>query len=176
MNKSPAILSVVAACALFATFALNVYIALYDSTLAQENVVHYELNIVIAAITFAAALALLVERRSLPGRIAAGIIWPILYLGSLAFDVQTELCFGTGIHCWPSVADSYKYLILNEAVEGWVLSPYTMRTMIGLLIAAVFLSAVSVSFSLAASRSSKAEEERPTTLERTRDGTQGKGV
>ncbi|MDH2902307.1 MAG: hypothetical protein PXY39_15195, partial [archaeon] len=87
------------------------------------------------------------------------------YLLSLEFDVQTELCFGTQVHCWPSVSDAYKYLILNERVEGWVLSPYTMRINIALLITAIVFTAMSLTISILSNRRAKRGGETMTRIQ-----------
>jgi hypothetical protein len=138
----------IAGFALFGAFLASLYIALYDTTLAQEDPLHHDATWALAFISLAASAVLVVRPKSLPGKIIGGIAWPALYLFSLAFDVETDLCYGTNVHCWPSVSDSYKYLILNERLEGWVLSTYTSRILIALLATSMVLSAVSIAMSL----------------------------
>lgn len=142
--KTAHAISVVCGLCLVATFVINVYIGLYDTTLAEENILHRDLNSIIGIITLAAGIVLIIRSKSTLVNLISGVIWPIFYLGSLAFDVETELCFGTHVNCWPSITDSYDYLILNQSVEGWVLSPYTMRVVIALLILAIILTIISV--------------------------------
>jgi flagellar basal body-associated protein FliL len=140
------ILSVVAGVLLAGTFAISVYIGLFDTTLAQANSLHEGLNWVIGALSLLAGVTLLLKSISSPSnvrwRLVAGVVWPATYLVSLFFDVETKLCFGTGVQCWPSIADSYDYLILNQSVEGWVLFPYTIRILI-VLLALVMISTLS---------------------------------
>lgn len=145
MIKISKLTAIIAAFALLGTFLISLYIALYDTTLAQEDPLHHEITWVLGIISLAASAILVVRPKSFLARIVGGIAWPALYLFSLAFDVETDLCYGNNnVHCWPSVSDSYKYLILNERVEGWVLSPYTSRALISLLIIAIILSTVSI--------------------------------
>jgi hypothetical protein len=140
--------SFAAGASMFGAFAITAYIGLYDTTLAQEDPLHHELTWGLGIITLIAGIILILKPRSLVWRVITGVVWPSLYLLSLGFDVQTKLCFGTNVHCWPSVPDSYDYLILNERVEGWVLSPYTSRTLIGFLLVTIFLVAASIFISM----------------------------
>ena len=138
--KTATAFSIIGGLALVGSFVNSIYVGLFDTTLAQEDPLHHDINWVIGIISLVAGIALLARPKSIPARIIGGVVWPVLYLVSLAVDVQTELCFGTNVHCWPSVSDSYKYLILNQSVEGWVLSPYTMRILIALLVISIVLT------------------------------------
>jgi hypothetical protein len=150
--KTSAVSSMLAGLALAGSFAISIYIGLYDTTLAQEDPFHHDINWALGIITLIAGIILIGRTKSTLLKMFSGIVWPVLYLLSLEFDVQTELCFGTQVHCWPSVSDAYKYLILNERVEGWVLSPYTMRINIALLVIAIVFTAMSLTISILSSR------------------------
>jgi hypothetical protein len=128
-------------------FGINVYIGLYDTNLAQISPVHQQLNWVIAAADLIAALFLLVKPRSLIFKTLGGIIWPVLYIGSLFIDVETRLCLGAAAStCLPTVSDAYQYLILGSQAQEWVLWPYTIRLGIALAVLSLVLSLVSLYF------------------------------
>jgi hypothetical protein len=144
MPKISKVAAIIVGIALIGAFLISLYIALYDTTLAKEDPLHHEVAWILAIISLVAGAILIAKPKSYVGRILGGIAWPAMYLFSLAFDVQTELCYGTNLNCWPSVSDSYKYLILNDRFEGWVLSPYTTRVLIAFLVIAIVLSTVSI--------------------------------
>jgi hypothetical protein len=126
-------------------FAINLYIALYDTNLSQLSPLHSELNWIIAIVDFVAAVFLLAKPASLLWKSFAGIVWPIVYIGSLVLDVETRLCLGSSAStCAPTVSDAYNYLILGSSLEDWVLWPYTMRLAIGLVVIAIILSVISL--------------------------------
>jgi len=93
-------------------------------------------------VTIIAALLLIVNPLSSIWVALAGIAWPIVYVGSLAFDVYTRMCAGGG-YCWPTRTAAFQYLILNNPNApggGWILWNYTIPTAIGLLFIAWVLS------------------------------------
>jgi hypothetical protein len=144
-TTSRAILSRGAGVSMLVVFGFNVYIALYDKTLSQLNSLHYSLNWLIVVIDLVAAIALVVRPHSLTWVSLGGIVWPLVYIIFLFVDVETLLCLGTYVSCWPSVGDAYDYLILGSRVEGWVLWPYTIRVVIILLIVVAVLAGASLS-------------------------------
>jgi FtsH-binding integral membrane protein len=128
-------------------FAINVYIGLYDTNLSQISPQHEMVNWVIAAADLIAALFLLVKPRNMALKILGGIVWPVLYIGTLAIDVETRLCLGAPSNtCLASVSDAYQYLILGSAGQEWVLWPYTIRLGITLAVITFVLSVVSLYF------------------------------
>ncbi|MHB8568044.1 MAG: hypothetical protein ACYC7D_11715 [Nitrososphaerales archaeon] len=136
---------------LLGVFAINVYLGLFDTILKQQLTgsttgipLHWYLNWIIAAVTLIAAFLLLTNPLNSLWVSIAGIIWPIVYVGSLGFDVYTKLCAGGG-YCWPSRTAAFQYLILNNANPNasggpWLLWSYTIPTAIGLLFIAWVLS------------------------------------
>ena len=128
-------------------FGINVYIGLYDTNLTQISPVHTELNWVIAVADLIAALFLLAKPRSLVFKTLGGIVWPVVYVGSLFLDVETRMCLGAAQStCFSSVSDAYQYLILGSAGQEWVLWPYTIRLAIALAVIVLVLSVVSLYF------------------------------
>ena len=127
-------------------FVTNVYIGLYDSNLSSYNPVHYDLNWIIAAVDIVAALLLFLKSKNLNLVVLSGIVWPLVYLAALGGDVATSLCLGTPANpnCWPTAYDAFKYLILGDKSEGWVLWQYTIPTAILFLIIVIVLSLVTV--------------------------------
>jgi len=126
-------------------FGINVYIGLYDTSLAQLSPLHWELNWLIAVVDLVAAVVLLVQLRNTILNSFAGIVWPVVYVANLLLDVETRLCLGTPVStCSPTVSDAYQYLILGSASEEWVLWPYTIRLAIALVILTLIL--VSIAF------------------------------
>lgn len=76
-----------------------------------------------------------------------GIVWPVLYIGTLLIDVETKMCLGAAAKtCLPSVSDAYQYLILGSASQDWVLWPYTIRLGIALAVIVFVLSILSLYF------------------------------
>lgn len=146
------LLSRAAGIIMLGVFAINVYIGLFDTTLFKLNQLHYYLNWGIAIVDLAAALILIVFYRSRILVLLAGVGWPAIYILSLALDVETTLCAGTNLNCWPSVSDAYRYLILGSKAEGWVLWPYTISTAIAVLVIIAVLSSVSFAFLARASK------------------------
>ncbi|MCL5066902.1 MAG: hypothetical protein M1368_00935, partial [Thaumarchaeota archaeon] len=123
-------------------FAINVYIGLYDKTLAQYSPTHLYANWVIAIVDLAAATVLLSnlgrnERWVFP----SGIGWPVAYIISLVVDIMLDL---GAPNLWPDPASAYKYLILADPNQGWVLWKYTIPAAILLLILVVVLSSISL--------------------------------
>ncbi len=128
-------------------FGINVYIGLYDTNLTQISPTHAELNWVIAAADLIAALFLLAKPRNLIFKSLGGIVWPVVYVGSLFLDVETKMCLGAPANtCLPSVSDAYQYLILGSAGQEWVLWPYTIRLAIAFAVIVLVLSIVSLYF------------------------------
>jgi FtsH-binding integral membrane protein len=128
-------------------FGINVYIGLYDTNLAQISPTHQQLNWVIAAADLIAALFLLAKPRNLILKSLGGIVWPVIYIGSLFLDVETRLCLGAAANtCFPTVSDAYQYLILGSKSETWVLWPYTIRLGIALAVIVFVLAIASLSF------------------------------
>jgi hypothetical protein len=131
-------------------FLINVYLGLYDTNLATFNPVHHDLNWIIAFVTLVAAALLFAMPKSLPLVALSGIVWPVVYVISLAVDVWTKLCLGgSTANCWPSHTSAFDYLILNYANipnasgYGWKLAP-VMPVAIALLFVVFVLSIVSV--------------------------------
>ncbi len=125
---------------LMGVFFVNVYLGLYDTNLSQFQVLHYYLNFAIAAVTLVASLILFARPKNTLWLSLAGIVWPVLYVASLAVNVESRLCLGTGTNCFATVNDSYQYLILNSPSAGWKLFPFTIPLAITLLVATVGLS------------------------------------
>lgn len=126
-------------------FAINVYIGLYDKNLSQVSL-HWYLNWVVAVLTIIAAILLLSRPLNAPIVALAGIVWPIVYVASLAVDVYTRMCLGTSF-CWPSRTAAFQYLILNNPNApggGWKLFPYTIPMALGLLLVTFILSIIAV--------------------------------
>ena len=71
-------------------FAANVYIGLYDKVL-QEVKVHWYLDWVIAALSLVAAGLLLAKPLTRWTVVLGGVVWPVVYVASLGFDVYTKL-------------------------------------------------------------------------------------
>jgi hypothetical protein len=134
----------IAGALMLGVFIINVYIGIDDSNLSQLNSVHYLVNWVIAAADLVAAILLFVKPRSLALKSLGGIVWPLAYIATLFIDVETKLCLGTNTHCFPTTSDAYRYLILGSAAESWELWPYTIRLAIGLQIAILVLTVVSI--------------------------------
>lgn len=134
----------VAGILLIFVFLINVYLGLYDTNLKTLNIVHWDLNWLIAVASLVGAILLLVRPLSRPLVILAGVIWPIVYVLSLGTDVYTKLCAGApASSCWPSHTAAFDYLILNEssiqgaAGYGWLLAPVMPIAII--LLALVFI-------------------------------------
>ena len=125
-------------------FIINVYIGLFDKTLAQYNPTHLYANWTIAVVDLAAAVILLSRlSHNIRWTILSGIAWPLVYILSLAVDIETDL---GKPNLWPTPVASYQYLILGDPAQGWVLWKYTIPTAIFLLIIIAALSAISVSY------------------------------
>ena len=139
-----ALTSRTSAIVLSVVFGLNIYIGLYDTTLNRLSPLHYSLNWLLAAMTLLSALILLIRPLNVVLSTLGGIVWPSAYVTSIFVDVETKMCLGTHVGCWPSMADAYDYLILGSRLEGWVLWPYTMRMIIGLLVMAAILAMASL--------------------------------
>ncbi|MCL5068346.1 MAG: hypothetical protein M1368_08355, partial [Thaumarchaeota archaeon] len=90
-------------------------------------------------------------------RSLCGIAWPLVYIISLFLDVETLLCLGTNLACWPSVTDAYDYLILGSKVEGWVLWPYTIRVAISILVIVIILTTLALVMSRKATKTRASE-------------------
>jgi hypothetical protein len=126
-------------------FLVNDYLGAYDTNLSQFNTIHWDLNWVIAVVTLAAGLLLIAKPGSVKWVVLAGLLWPIVYLLSLGFDVATRLCsFASSNSCWPDQGSAFQYLILNNANLpgglGWQLLP-VMPVAIVLLVVVIVISA-----------------------------------
>jgi hypothetical protein len=124
-------------------FLINVYIGLFDTTLQQYNVAHLYLNWLMAVVDLIAAALLLAKplERFLVG--LSGVVWPIVYIASIAVDIETRLCLGSSC-LLSNTAAAYDYLILGYSSLGWVLWPYTMITAISLLSAILVISVAGI--------------------------------
>ncbi len=124
-------------------FAASVYIGLYDKIL-QSVKVHWYLDWVIAAASLVAAGLLLAKPLTLWTVVLGGIVWPIVYVASLGFDVYTKLCAGVSQkYCLSSRTAAFQYLILNNPKapgQGWTLFHYTVPLALGLIFIAWILS------------------------------------
>ena len=136
---------------LLGVFAVNLYLGLYDTNLSQYNSLHYDLNWLIAAASLVAGIVLILRPRWKLWIALGGVAWPVLYVISLAVDVETKLCSGApSTSCWPSHTAAFDYLILNEANIphasgfGWKLAP-VIPVAIGLLAVVFIISAISLS-------------------------------
>ena len=133
--------------AMLGVFAINVYVGVYDTNLAQLSPTHEQLNWVIAAADLVAAFVLFMKPKSTIWRALGGIVWPLAYVGSLFLDVETRLCLGaSATSCFPSTANAYNYLILGSSGEEWVLWPYTIRLAITLAVLTLILTGLSLYF------------------------------
>ncbi len=128
-------------------FVTNAYIGLDDHVLSDSNLAHYYFNWIIAAVDLIAAIFLFAKPQSVEWTALSGIVWPVVYLLSLAADVATSMCFGTPTNasCLPTPSDAFRYLVLGDPLEGWALWRFTMPTAILLLILVVILSTLSIS-------------------------------
>ena len=128
-------------------FAISVYIGAYDKNL-QSVTVHWYLDWVIAAASLIAAGLLIAKPSGLWTVTLGGVIWPIVYVGGLGFDVLTKMCAGVSSeYCWPSRNAAFQYLILNNPNAqglGWSLFPYTIPIAIALIFVAWVLSIMSM--------------------------------
>jgi hypothetical protein len=142
------ILTRIGGVAMLGVFGINVYLGLYDTNLQfAVNHLHYEINWVLAAADLLAALFLLAKPRNLILKGLGGIIWPLLYIGSLILDVETRMCLGaSSAACFPSVSAAYHYLILGSQAEEWAVWPYTIRLGIALAVITLVLSLISMYF------------------------------
>jgi hypothetical protein len=129
---------------LIIVFAINVYLGLFDTNLRTLNMLHYDLNWLIAVASLVGALFLLLKPRSMALVTLAGVIWPIVYVLSLAVDVETNMCLGgPGSNCWPTHTAAFDYLVLNysnipnASGFGWMLAPVMPIAI--LLLAIVFI-------------------------------------
>ncbi|MFI5421923.1 MAG: hypothetical protein ACHQ1H_13220 [Nitrososphaerales archaeon] len=134
----------VAGVLLIFVFLINVYLGLYDTNLKTLNMVHWDLNWVIAVASLVGALFLILKPMMRLLVILAGVIWPVVYVLSLGVDVYTKLCSGApASSCWPSHTAAFDYLILNyssiqgAAGYGWMLAPVMPIAI--LLLAIVFI-------------------------------------
>ncbi len=129
-------------------FGINLYLGLYDTNLQfAVNHLHYEINWVLAAADLIAALFLLAAPRKLILKGLGGILWPVLYIGSLFLDVETRMCLGApSAACFPSVSAAYQYLILGSSAQEWAVWPYTIRLGISLAVITLVLSILSLYF------------------------------
>ncbi|MGI0078739.1 MAG: hypothetical protein ACRECH_03870 [Nitrososphaerales archaeon] len=148
LNKN--MLTRIAGVLMLGVFAINVYLGLYDTNLSSLNSLHYYLNWVIAVVSLVAAGLLLSMPRSKMWVALGGILWPIVYVGSLAADVETYLCSGApASSCWPNHTAAFEYLILNYSnIPGakgfeWKLAP-VMPIALALLFIVFVLSIYSV--------------------------------
>jgi hypothetical protein len=133
---------------LLGTFALSVYIGLYDTNLSGSTI-HYYVNWLFAAANLVAAIFLIgfPRNRVLVG--LGGIIWPILYVLSLSVDVFTKMCLGEAANtCQPGRVASFDYLILGYSNipngYGWVLWQGTMPLMLGLMFVTFVISIATI--------------------------------
>ncbi len=130
-------------------FALTVYIGLFDKSLSTYQPLHWDLNWLFAAADLVAAIFLFGFPRKMSLVLLSGVIWPILYVVSLAIDVYTRLCLGGNqTDCWPSRTAAFNYLVLNNPNVangyGWKLWQGSIPTTLGLLAGAFVLSAISM--------------------------------
>jgi hypothetical protein len=155
--RSPAP-SRVSAILMIGVFFINVYIGLFDTTLQQYNVAHLYLNWLMAAVDVIAAGLLFARPLERFLVVLGGIVWPIIYIASIAVDVETRLCLGGGNCLLPNTAAAYDYLILGYSDLGWVLWPYTIITAISLLSGIIVISVAA----LIEERSSSSAKTGPT--------------
>lgn len=154
---------------LLGVFFVNLYLVLYDTNLNAFQPLHYYLNLLISITTLVASLLLFVGPKS-PSLISlAGIVWPLVYLGSLSVNVESRLCLGAGTNCIASVNDAFEYLILNDPSAGWKLFQGTIPIAIVLLVATIGLSLFALTIRdrkmLSVSRTND-KEVQPESLER----------
>ena len=153
---------------LFGVFAVNLYLGLYDTNLRQFNPLHYDLNWLIAVVSLIAGILLLLRPKSKAWIMLGGVIWPLVYVVSLAVDVETKLCGGApSSSCWPSHTAAFDYLVLNYASipnaagYGWKLAP-VMPIAIALLFVVFVLSLISLYLQRGTSTAkSKSQPESP---------------
>lgn len=146
--------------------ALNVYIGLYDKNLSTFQPLHWEINWVLVAAGLVAAIFLIGFPRNMWLVLLGGVVWPILYVLSLAVDVYTRLCLGGNqANCWPSKTDAFNYLILNNpniaGGYGWKLWQGTMPLALTFLAIAFILSVISL-YSLRRAAWRRMPSSRPT--------------
>jgi hypothetical protein len=132
----------VSAIFMIGVFIINIYIGLFDTTLQQFNVAHLYLNWLMAVVDIIAAVLLLAKPLERFLVVLGGVVWPIAYITSIAIDVETRLCLGSGSCLLPNPAAAYDYLILGNSSLGWVLWPYTIFTAISLLTTVLVVSSV----------------------------------
>lgn len=147
MTDTEGVLARIGGISMLGVFGINVYIGLFDSNLAQISPQHQTLNWVIATADLIAALFLLAKPRNMIFKGLGGILWPVVFIGSLFLDVETRLCLGAPSNtCVDTVAHAYQYLILNSASQEWVLWPYTIRLAISLAVLTFVFSIASLNF------------------------------
>ena len=128
-------------------FAASAYIGAYDKVL-QSVPSHWYLDWAISIASLVAAGLLISMPTRLWAVVLGGVVWPIVYVGGLGFDVLTKLCAGASQeYCWPSRNAAFQYLILNNPNaqgQGWTLFPFTIPLAIVLILISLVLSILAV--------------------------------
>ncbi|MHB1909013.1 MAG: hypothetical protein ACYCQJ_09115 [Nitrososphaerales archaeon] len=125
-------------------FLLNLYVALSDKNLNPSVTPHYYLNWMIT-ITDIVAFVLLFLKPTKDNLVAlSGVVWPLVYIGSLGIDIESRLCLGAPAStCFPSITDAENYLLFGSTsyvpVYYW---PYTFALIIVLLLLVVGLTGI----------------------------------
>ena len=122
-------------------FSINTYVGLKDVVISQLQPSHEAANALFAIIDLLAVTILIIYGNKKPfWTTLAGIVWPATFLLFILADIESKLCLFTNVNCFATVGDSYRYLLLGQAAEGWKLWPYTMATALVFLFAIVGLS------------------------------------
>jgi hypothetical protein len=133
---------------MFVIFALNLYVGLVDRNLfIPPNTVvtpHYYLNWAITIVDAVSAAVLFVKPTRNQLVALSGIIWPLVYIGSIAIDIESKLCIGAAASsCFPTISDAENYLLFGNSsllvVYFW---QYTFALILILLTIVVALSSL----------------------------------
>lgn len=128
---------------MIAVFSVNAYVGLKDTELFNLQPIHEAANFILALFDLVAASILLYYSG---GRrfwiLLSGVGWPLAYLLSLMTDVESRMCLFSEQNCFSNVYASFRYLILGDHSQGWMLWPYTMITAIALLLLVVAFSGI----------------------------------
>lgn len=132
---------------MFLIFALNLYVGLVDRNMfIPPNIVitpHYYLNWVLTIVDVIASAILFVKPTKNQLVILSGIVWPLVYIGAIAIDIESRLCIGApSSSCFPTISAAENYLLFGSTsymavVYFW---QYTFTVILLLLIAVLAFS------------------------------------
>jgi hypothetical protein len=139
----------VAGTLMFLVFALNLYVGLVDRNLFfPPNTVetpHYYFNWAIAIIDIVSSGILFLKPTKKQLVVLSGIVWPFVYIGAIAIDIESKLCIGApSSTCFPTISAAENYLLFGSTsymavVYFW---QYTFTLILVLLVAVLAFSLV----------------------------------